>query len=115
MVQSVRQVLAPLGNDRRVQIVIDEEVATAMQKTTEGAALIYAAQFTAQELNDIVAFFQSAGGRAFLVKQSEIARQIQPLADEFGKSVTERVVRRVRGGPPAAAPPAAPQAPSAPR
>lgn len=105
MVQVVRQALAPLGNDQRVMAVIDEEVAAAMPKVTEGVAQIYAEQFTAQELSDIVAFFQSSGGRAFLLKQGEIARQVQPLAEDFGRSVTERVVRRVRGGPPAATPP----------
>lgn len=94
--QSTRTALNQMAADTRFAAIVDEELAAAMGPLTESAAAVYAEAFTAQELSDIVAFFNTPSGKAYLAKQGQLVERIQPMSERFGQDLMRRIADRAR-------------------
>ena len=60
-----------------------------------GAAAIYASQFTAEELRQLTAFYQLPVGQKFLQKLPEITQQSMTLGQRLGQAAASDVQRRM--------------------
>ena len=96
MLRAVRAAVIQSAGDPRLTTIIDEELKSASGPVADQAAKIYAEEFTAQELTDMVAFFSSPGGKAFLAKQAKLQDRLQPIGQRFGQDLLLRVVQRAQ-------------------
>lgn len=96
MVQVMRTSFMQLVGDPRFAGIIDEEIKVGLEPVITEATKIYAEEFSAQELTDMIAFFNTPSGKTFLSKQPLIAEKIQPVGQKFGQELGERIVARAQ-------------------
>lgn len=87
-----------------------------LDQMLDSVAMIYARNFTAAELNEIVAFYRSPTGQKFVAKQASIMQESMVMGQRWGQAVAaelkDRMVEELRKkgytiGDPAAAGPTA--------
>jgi hypothetical protein len=69
--------------------IITEEMGWA--KVKENYANIYASHFTQEEVDGLIAFYQSTAGKAFLKKMPKVTEEMTQAAIERLPLITERV------------------------
>ena len=85
-----------LAKPSRLRAVFQEEVRMGQDELKWALAGIYAKHFTENELRDIVRFFDSPTGAAWLDKRLLIQTDSEQLGLEWGKLLTKRVFQRVK-------------------
>jgi uncharacterized protein len=65
---------------------------------SDQAAMLYAANFSAQELREVTAFYRSPTGQKLLERQPEITRQSMALGQAWGAKVGEDLKQRMIEG-----------------
>ena len=66
------------------------------QELLDKIAHIYARQFTADEMNRLIAFFQTPTGQKFIRKMPEIVAESQKAAMQWGQQVARDMFMRAR-------------------
>jgi hypothetical protein len=84
----------------RVQSMMREEFRARRPELIELYARIYTRYFSEAELREIIAFYRSATGRKVVALTPQMMKDIVPLATEWGKQISERVIERLRQTPP---------------
>jgi len=62
---------------------------------SEAAAVIYASNFSADELRTFIAFYKTPAGQKFLQKQPLVAQQTMAAGQQFGESVAADIKKRM--------------------
>jgi hypothetical protein len=62
---------------------------------SEAAAVIYASNFSAEELRTITAFYRTPAGQKFLQKQPIVAQQTMAAGQQFGQSIAADIQKRM--------------------
>ena len=90
----ISKVPAPAGGDAKAnevkQAMLDaatEAVHAKVPEFLDKTALIYARVFTEKELTDIVAFYDSASGKAFVAKTGDAAAPMAALIQSLGDDI----------------------------
>ena len=78
----------------RLREVFMEEVSLGEEELKWMLAAIYARYFTESELREIVAFFSSSAGNAWLDKRLVIQTDTEQIGLEWGKFLTQRVIKK---------------------
>jgi hypothetical protein len=107
IVQAMRAGFMQLVNDPRMAGIVDEEIKLAADKMATEAVGVFAQEFTAQELSDMIAFFNSPSGKSYLLKQPTIGEKMGPIGQRIGEEMGRKIVERIQaaglsptGGPP---------------
>ena len=87
---------ADLSQPNRIREVFENEVRMGEDELKWMLAGIYARHFTENELREIVNFFDSPWGAAWLHKRLLIQTESEQLGLEWGKMVTERVFQKTK-------------------
>jgi uncharacterized protein len=74
-----------------------ESAQKRFNELTDSIATIYASNFTADELRDIIAFYRTPTGQTLLARQATIAQQTLMMGQQFGRSVARDVQQRMNG------------------
>ena len=74
--------------------IFEDEVNLGHEELAWMLAEIYAAHFTENELGDILAFFDSPAGRAWLDKKLIIQTEGEQVGLEWGQLLTRRVLKK---------------------
>ncbi len=85
-----------LSQPNRLREVFENEVRMGEDELKWMLAGIYARHFTENELREIVNFFDSPAGAAWLQKRLLIQTESEQLGLEWGKMVTERVFQKTK-------------------
>ena len=85
-----------LSQPNRLREVFENEVRMGEDELKWMLAGIYARHFTENELREIVNFFDSPAGTAWLHKRLLIQTESEQLGLEWGKMVTERVFQKTK-------------------
>jgi hypothetical protein len=85
-----------LSQPNRLREVFENEVRMGEDELKWMLAGIYARHFTENELREIVNFFDSPAGAAWLHKRLFIQTESEQLGLEWGKMVTERVFQKTK-------------------
>jgi hypothetical protein len=72
-----------------------ESMNARMNEVIERIAALYARNFTADELRDVVAFYRGPTGQKFVQKLPAITQQSMAIGQEFGQSVGGEIRRRM--------------------
>ena len=80
------------------------EIATQMRtdlqprfsELTEEVARLYAANFTEQELKDILAFYKSTAGKKLLAEEPKIADSSMKFAQDWANKLSDQVIGKLR-------------------
>ena len=80
------------------------EIATQMSadlqprfsELTEEVARLYAANFTEQELKDILAFYKTTAGKKVLAEQPKIVNSSMKFAQEWANKLSDQVIAKMR-------------------
>jgi hypothetical protein len=96
IVQAMRAGFMQLVNDPRMAGIVDEEVKSAAEKLSGEAVRVFAEEFTAQELSDMIAFFNSPSGRSYLLKQPTIGEKLSPIGQRIGEEMGRKIVERIQ-------------------
>jgi uncharacterized protein len=85
-----QQVLDALANDGK------EEFHKALPELIEPMISIYDANYSADEVRQLLAFYQSPLGRKMIARMPEITQQSIAVGNAWGASAGERVAARIR-------------------
>jgi hypothetical protein len=85
-----QQVLDALANDGK------EEFHKALPELIEPMIAIYDANYSADEVRQLLAFYQSPLGRKMIARMPEITQQSIAVGNAWGASAGERVAARIR-------------------
>jgi hypothetical protein len=66
--------------------VLQQKMTARVNELMEAVVLIYSSNFSAQELRDLTAFYQTPTGQKFLQKTPLIAQQTMMAGQKFGQS-----------------------------
>ncbi len=66
------------------------------QELYEKIARIYARHFTVDEMNKLIAFYETPVGRKFIQKMPEVMLESQKAGMEWGRAVAQEMFRRAR-------------------
>jgi|SoiMethySBSTD1v2_1073268.scaffolds.fasta_scaffold731537_2 hypothetical protein len=66
----------------------------ALPEMVDGAAKIYARHFTATELTDLVAFYETPLGRKLIASQPTLLAEAGQMGQQWAASVTQKVFRQ---------------------
>ena len=80
----------PRATVNRVTNAMRHEMGTSMPSLIDEVAMIYADEFTDEELTDLIAFYESPTGRKFAQSRQEIARKQTRAMEGWLKSVADR-------------------------
>ncbi|MGA8387836.1 MAG: DUF2059 domain-containing protein [Pseudolabrys sp.] len=80
------------------------EIATQMRadlqprfsELTEEVARLYAANFTEQELKDILAFYKTTAGKKLLAEQPKIIDSSMKFAQDWANNLSDQVIAKMR-------------------
>jgi hypothetical protein len=104
---------APAGGEAKANEVrqamleaADAAVAAQMPTFMDRLATIYAEVFTEKELSDIVAFYDSASGKAFVAKTGAATAPVAELIHSLGGAIQSDTQARFCAREPASCPPA---------
>jgi len=104
---------APAGGEAKANEVrqamidaADAAVAAQMPAFMQKMAVIYAQVFTEKELSDIVAFYDSASGKAFVAKTSAATAPVAELIHSLGAAIQADTQTRFCAREPASCQPA---------
>lgn len=67
-----------------------------LDKFAAAAAEIYASNFTADEMQQVTAFYRSPVGQKFLEKTPAIAQQSMLMGQKFGQQIVQELQTRIR-------------------
>lgn len=67
-----------------------------MQEFTEMIARVYAAQFSAAELRDIIAFYRTPTGQKFVQSQAPLAQQAMSAGQQFAQKLVVDMQERMK-------------------
>lgn len=67
-----------------------------MGELIDAVAVIYANNFTADELHDMTAFFRSPTGQKYLERQQAILEQSVVAGQELGRAITNDIQQEMR-------------------
>ena len=87
---------ADLSRTNRLRQAFENEVRMGEDELKWMLAGIYAKYFTENELRQIVNFFSSPSGMAWLDKRLSIQTDSEQLGLEWGKMVTERTFQKIK-------------------
>ena len=85
-----QQVLDALANDGK------EEFHKALPELIEPMIAIYDKNYSADEIRQLLAFYQSPLGRKMIARMPEITQQSMAVGNAWGTSIGERVAARIR-------------------
>ena len=68
-----------------------------LNELTEAIAAIYATDFTADELHDIIAFYRTPTGQKLISRQPEIAQQSMMMGQQLGRQIARDVQQELSG------------------
>ena len=85
-----------LSKPNQLRTVFEEEVRLGQDELKWMLAGIYAKHFTEHELMEIVSFFDSPAGAAWLDKRLFIQTESEQLGLEWGKLLTQRVFQKIK-------------------
>jgi uncharacterized protein len=74
-----------------------ESAQKRFNELADSIAVIYASNFTADELRDIIAFYRTPTGQTLLARQATIAQQTMTMGQQFGRSVANDVQQQMSG------------------
>lgn len=63
---------------------------------TDEVALLYASNFTEQELKDILAFYKSPAGKKVLANQPKVVDSSMKFAQEWANKISDEVIGKMR-------------------
>lgn len=98
--QSTRQILPRIPPAKRAEfrqtmvqldVILREEM--NWEKIKPQYIRIYAETFTQQEVDDLIAFYQTPSGRSFIKKQPEVTQKTADLSQEKMKVMMERLTK----------------------
>jgi hypothetical protein len=88
----------PAATDRTggnpLRILFRDEVRIGENELKWMLAEIYAAHFTETELQQIIRFYSTSAGRAWLDKRLTIATEMEQVGLEWGRLLTQRVIKK---------------------
>jgi uncharacterized protein len=73
----------------------NESAQKRVNELTETLATIYASNFTADELQDLAAFYRTPTGQKFLARQAAIAQQSMAAGQQLGRAVMSDVQQQM--------------------
>lgn len=76
--------------------VLVETMNQQMGGFIEDVATVYAANFTAEELRQVTAFYRTPAGQKFLEKMPVIAQQSMAAGQKFGQKITQDMEARIK-------------------
>jgi uncharacterized protein len=76
--------------------VLLEKAQKRVDELANTIASIYASNFTAQELRDLIAFYQTPTGKKLLERQTVIAQQSMAAGQELGRAVVQDVQQEMQ-------------------
>lgn len=79
----------------RLPVMLREEYQAALGPSREHSANTYARIFTEQELREILAFYESAAGRKFIERQTEIQQDGIDLQTVMNAAVLQNTAERI--------------------
>jgi len=86
-----------LGNDlNEVAAKLRTDLAPRFSELTDEVAKFYAADFTEQELKEILAFYQSPTGKKLLERQPQIIDHSMKFAQDWANKLSVEVVAKMR-------------------
>ncbi|HEX3502451.1 MAG TPA: DUF2059 domain-containing protein [Xanthobacteraceae bacterium] len=77
--------------------VFNESAQKRVNELIDTIAVIYASNFTADELRDVIAFYRTPTGQKFLARQPTIAQQSMAAGQELGRAVMGDVQQQMNG------------------
>lgn len=80
----------------RLQSVFNEELKVSVDQLSQEAMKIYESEFSAQELADMIAFFNTPSGQAYLAKQAVFGERLEPVARTVSVELGRRIATRVQ-------------------
>ena len=83
--------------DNPLRKIFREEVDLGKEELKLMLAEIYAANFSETELRQIVDFFNSSAGRAWLEKQPMLETEAEQIGLEWSRLLTHKVLKRFEG------------------
>jgi hypothetical protein len=81
-------------NEIATQIRVDLQ--PRFSELTEEVARLYAANFTEQELKDILAFYKTTAGKKLLAEQPKIVDTSMKFAQEWANKLSDQVIAKMR-------------------
>ena len=83
--------------DNPIRKIFREEVDLGKEELTLMLAEIYAANFSETELKQIVDFFNTSPGKAWLEKQPLLETEVEQIGLEWSQLLTHKVLKRFEG------------------
>jgi len=77
--------------------IFTQKAQDRLAEMTDKFAIIYANNFTAAELHDLITFYQSPIGEKLIQRQPVIAQQALAIGQEFGREVAADVQQQMNG------------------
>jgi uncharacterized protein len=86
-----------LANDlNEAAAKIRADLQPRFSELSDEVALLYASNFTEQELKDVLAFYQTPGGKKFLVSQPKIIESSMAFAQSWANKLSDEVIGMIR-------------------
>jgi uncharacterized protein len=77
--------------------VFFESAQKRLDELIDSIAVIYASNFTAGELHDVIAFYRTPTGQKFLARQPTIAQQSMAAGQQLGRAIMSDVQQQMSG------------------
>lgn len=79
-----------------IALKLRTDLAPRMSELTEEVARLYTADFSEQELKDILAFYKSPAGQKLLVKQPQVVDGSMKFAQTWANQLSDHVIATMR-------------------
>lgn len=79
-----------------VALKLAGELNPRVSEILDNAAKLYAAQFTEQELKDVLAFYKTPAGQKVIKQEPQVLDQSVRFADEWANKLSQEVIDKMR-------------------